>query len=673
MCKSTDIQHDWGGAKFIKATDKAPDFSYHDPLPLFRREFTVEEPVAHAELLVQAPGFGKLYINGRDVTDDIFISATSDYDKILWYNTCDVTALLQKGKNVLAAIAGNGFLNESFRTAWDFDTAPWRDAPKLLLCLKINGKPFLVSDETFRVSRDHSHITFSHIRSGEYVDMRKYDTAWQQTDFDDSAWLSAVTADLPPHAALHPTPCQPIREHERFSPIAVNTAEDGAYLVDFGITISGYAEVTLQAPRGTEIDFYYAEELDEAGYPKHNGMDDKHFYKNTPFQKNRLIASGGVDTFKPLFSYHGFRYLRIKGLMDPPDISNITAIFTHQAVARRADFTSDNAVLNYIYRAGIHSSYANMFWSMTDCPTREKLGWMNDAQASTAQLLINFDILPLFQKWFEDMKVSQFPDGSLHGTVPSPDWPWGHACGPVCDLMLFELPYRSYLYTGDAAMLQEGLPYFKRYIAFLEGALAAGREFELGDWKSNAGSRAVPKRMIAELHLLKALDITAFADRLAETGDILYEQKATALRAELATSYLDDKGRAIVAQQTAIAMLMMLHVGEEAMLGTQLVERVLADGCQLRAGMVGIQYIYDALSRAGRPDLAFRLLTETKPGYRTWYEHGETSLWEEWNGENSGSHNHHMYSGVIAWFFHSLLGLTPREDVFPINSILISQ
>ena len=55
------------------------------------------------------------------------------------------------------------------------------------------------------------------------------------------------------------------------------------------------------------------------------------------------------------------------------------------------------------------------------------------------------------------------------------------------------------------------------------------------------------------------------------------------------------------------------------------------------------------------------MITESTPGYRTWYEYGATTLWEAWNGADNGSHNHHMYSGIIAWFFKSLLGITPDE------------
>ena len=211
-----------------------------------------------------------------------------------------------------------------------------------------------------------------------------------------------------------------------------------------------------------------------------------------------MIASGRTDRFKPIFSYHGFRYVLIEGLAKEPSASELCACFIHQDVERRANFESGCDILNFIYNAGIRSTYSNMFWCLTDCPTREKLGWTNDASASLEQVLINFDSLPLLQKWYEDIKVAMFDDGSLVGTIPSPDWAWGHGCGPVCDCFLFELPYRIYLYTGKPDMLLEGIPLFERYTSFLEEKVSEGHEFILGDWMSS-DSTAVPKTMLSEL------------------------------------------------------------------------------------------------------------------------------------------------------------------------------
>lgn len=653
----------FGNAVYIKATEEAPSFSFFDPLPFFRKEIVIEKDFSAAELFVQAPGFAKFHINGKNITDDIFISATSDYEKILWYNTYDVTALLKQGVNALGVIAGNGFFNESFRTGWDFDTALWRDAPQFLLCLRLDGEIVAVSDETWKTSREKSHITFSHLRSGEYADMRKYDPSWLMPHYDDSDWQSVIVRAKPISAVFRPTVCQPVRECERIVPISVKETKDGAFIVDFGKTVSGYTEFTFCEPEGTEIFLYYAEEIDENDMPKHNSMNKKNYYKETPFQHDRLIASGRTDTFKPSFSYYGFRYLRIEGLKEPPSPQTVCAIFTHQDVERRSEFSCGNEILNYIYRAGIQSTYSNLFWCLTDCPTREKLGWTNDAQASMEQTLINFNILPLLEKWFEDIKASMFADGSLHGTVPSPDWPWGHACGPVCDCLLYEMPYRVYLYTGKTDMLKAGIPFFERYIAFLEKKIEEKHEFILGDWMSSDVESKELKELIAKIYLLKAYDITAFAHKISNQNARSWEKKAADWRNRLAAQYINKNGKCTIVMQTAIALLLAFHIGKDReTLAEQLLSVIERDGFQLRAGMVGFQYIYHVLSDIGKGEIAYRLLTETAPGYKTWYEYGETTLWEEWNGENRGSHNHHMYSGVISWFYRSLLGIAPMEN-----------
>ncbi len=638
-------------ARYIKVQDTPSDYSFYDPAPFFRKEFFIEN-MENARIFVQSPGFARYYINGCDITDDLFISPTSDYTKILWYNEYDVSHLLKKGVNTVCVIAGNGFLNESFATAWDFDKAHWRDAPQFILHLTVNGQTVLISDNSWKCSVEYSHIIYNHIRSGEYWDMRKKDDSWMSVGFDDSDWSRPIEKKNVTGKFL-PTRCQPVRETECIKPKRVIKTARG-YLFDFGVNMSGYAKVRLCEERAKEIRFYYTEEVDKEGNPKYNHLNGKNFYPESPFQLNKMISSGSVDTFKPMFSYHGFRYILIEGLSKEPEI---VAYFTHQDVERKSEFTSGNDVLNFIYSAGLRSTYSNMFWCLTDCPTREKMGWTNDAQASCEQVLINFDSLPLFEKWYEDILASMFSDGSLHGTIPAPDWPWGHACGPVCDCILYELPYRVYLYTGKPDMLIKGINHFERYIEFLEKKLEEGYEFILDDWTSNV-RHAVPKKFIADMYLLKAYDVTALAHKVAKTGCDRWQKKSDAYRKTLQSHYIDVNGSCIVEQQTAVAMMIEMGIGGDT-LNNQLIDIIEKDNYLLKSGMVGIQYIYYALSQIGRGDIAYRLLTRSRPGYRSWFESGATTLWEKWDGENKDSHNHHMYSGVIAWFFRCLLGITP--------------
>ena len=651
-------------ARYIKSEESARSFSLHDPIPFFRREFEIDKSaIKEAELFIQAPGFAEVFINGRPMTDDKFISPISDFTKILWYNRYDVGGLLRDGSNTVAVIASNGYFNESLRTGWKFHLAKWRDAPQFIFTLKINGEDFLVSDSSWKTSRAHSHIIFSHLRSGEYVDMRKYDESWMYSGFNDSGWRAAIEREPSEITGeFRPTECEPVRECEVLSPVSVTECKYG-YLVDFGKNSSGYMEITLEAPRGMEIIFRYAEEVDADGRPKHNRMDDKLYYpeENFEFMTNKLIASGGRDTFKPKFSYHGFRYVLIEGLSYKPKAEDIKACFIHNDVKRKADFTSGSDIINYIYRAGIRSSYSNMFWSLTDCPTREKLGWTNDAQASCEQLLINFDIVPFFRKWFSDVLADQIETGELHGVIPTAGY--GLDWGPVCDYFLFELPYRVYLYTGDSSMLTSAIPQFLKYRDFFRGAIERDYVFRLGDWLGGGNSKVIPLEFIRSVYYVKVLRTVVLAKRLAGLDYTADERELGLLTEEFLGEYLTDSGECTVNEQTSCAIIIMLGLyREKDVLCRQLVRAAERDGTRIMTGMVGIQYIYDALSEAGRPDLAYKIITECDPGYRSWYDYGATTLFEKWEGVNIHSHNHHMFSSVLGWFMKSLLGIAPIED-----------
>jgi alpha-L-rhamnosidase len=250
-------------------------------------------------------------------------------------------------------------------------------------------------------------------------------------------------------------------------------------------------------------------------------------------------------------------------------------------------------------------------------------------------------------------------DGALTGVIPSPDW--GYNWGPVCDCMLYELPYRFYLYTGDDEMLKSGIEYFDRYIGYLEKSFIDGYDFILGDWLGYGSNPNVPKQFIWEFYLIKAYTVTAFAYKRAGLDNSKHLEMLDKLRKEFISKYIQADGRCTITDQTSVAIVIMneLYTDKNAVC-SQLANLVENGDGSLKTGMVGVQYIYDALSVADRPDLAFKMITESSPGYKNWYENGATTLWELWNGKEKYSHNHHMFSAVIGWFFKSLLGIQPK-------------
>ena len=141
-------------ASFIRAdAEFVRDFAFHNSAPRFRKRFQYTGS-GEARLKICGLGIAYCYINGTAISEDLFTAPVSDYTKTLWYNSYDVTALLQPGENTIAVICGNGWYNETISTTWRFHEAPWRDAPKFVLELVVDGKIVLTGDDSWRCCVD---------------------------------------------------------------------------------------------------------------------------------------------------------------------------------------------------------------------------------------------------------------------------------------------------------------------------------------------------------------------------------------------------------------------------------------------------------------------------------------------------------------------------------------
>ena len=642
---------------FIKTNAKFDrEFSPRDPAPLLRKKF-VFRGTGRAFLYVCGLGYGYYYMNGKPVAPDLLTAPVSDYDKILWYNKYDVTALLCEGENIFCAVLGNGFFNESFQTPWRHYLAGWRDRPKLAAALYADGQKVWETDESF-LCTDESFVTFNQLRSGETYDGRLYDPRWLRADYDDSAWHPAVKDERPPKGTFRECKCPPVTEAAEYDFVAV-TEREGKYTLDFGQNLSGYVRLDIGLPEGRMLTLRHAEEMYPDGRLKLNKLEV--LYPSVDFQTDRFIAGGERLRRAPQFTYHGFRYVEVEGLDRPPEKGEFKAVFIHQNVQRKTFFSCSDQLLNKIYEAGIKSVYSNMHYALTDCPTREKLGWMNDAQASFAQIFLNFDALSFFEKWGEDIKASMTETGEIPAIVPTADG-YGFRQGPVADGALFELPYQAYLYTGSAAMLLDFLPYMERYYSFYTCGADDG-EYWLGDW-DGFNNPNYCRGFVREFYLVKFCRILRLACGLAgKDGEKYRKDEEEAVR-RIRSTYIDSSGRCVYDSQTVVSMLLCGGMYEKAQpLAGQLCSLLEKNDFHIGCGMLGAQYLFDALAMHGAAEYAYKAITARGiPGFAHWFDEGATTLWETWRDEFTCSRNHHMFSGVLAWFFHALLGIRPQES-----------
>jgi len=642
------------------------EFSLNDNAPMFRKKFT-QGSFCDAKLRICGLGIAYCWINGKKVTEDLFTAPVSNYCKTLWYNEYDVTNFLQEGENTIAVICGNGWYNESLITDWRFDIAPWRDLPKFIARIETDGKTALVTDSSWKCKPD-SAVFFNQLRSGEYFDANLWDETWVNPDFDDSSWENAARDVIPPTGSFRLCECEPIREHEMYSPVSSWQVSDKKDVFDVGHNVSGYIRLTAKGKKGEVITIRYAESISESGNFEYYGMDTYGKRRgNHPFATDKFICSGKKLTWSPMFAYHGFRYVELDGIESADEV-DVEQVFVHQAVERRTSFKCSDDFLNKIFEFGIGSSWSNMFYALTDCPTREKLGWCNDAQSSAEQLITNFKIENFYEKWHRDIKDAVLSDGSLPGIVPTSGWGYHWGNGPVSDGILFELPYRVYLHTGDSSLLVSSLGYFDKYFGNLdrnknsEGFVSYG----LDDWAAPGNIHIVEPEFINAVLEYNFANIALLASECANNGDgEKYKTRAKTLEKLIKEKYIAPDGRCTINEQCSVAMLVYYGLYDDIEpLAKQLAETVESTDYHIKCGMVGIRRLLHALSMVGKSDIAYKLLTQSGyPGYKHWYDLGAVSLWEKWDANvNSDSKNHHMYSDYMSWMIKTLAGIKINEN-----------
>lgn len=634
--------------------------------PMLRRRFQIARLPKKAKLSVAGLGYGCYFLNEKEVTRDKFIAPFSDYRKTVWYTTYDVTDKLVVGENIFAVMLGNGWYNEAIGTAWDFDLAEWRDMPKLILSLECDGETVLVSDDGWLYSM-HSPVIFNQLREGEHFDARLYDPKWKSLSYDDSAWKRVRIDDTPPKGSLRECTCEPIREIASLAPIEIRKIGVKRFVYDFGRNISGYAQISIKQNAGDTIVLRFAEQVhSEDGTLRLNDMDNPHYFARGEFARDLFICSENAIKWKPSFTYHGFRYVEVMGIEEKnarPEA--LTAIEVHQAVRTRSAFSCSDSLMNALFLLGQRATLSNLFYMPTDCPTREKLGWMNDAQASADQFLTDFEAEGVLSKWWVDITDAMTEEGMLPGIVPTPGWGYDWGNGPVSEGTLFEIPYRIYLHTGDDTLLRKGLPYFQKSLSFFDSRRDENGDilYGLDDWAAPCeANEKVGCAFINRVLYIKCLGITLLSAKLCgEETTALEARYKTEVRTAKAR-YLSEDGTCKIDKQTAVAMMIYFDLYDDiAPLSAQLLRLVREKDFHHDCGMVGLRYLYLALNKAGLQECAYKIVhAKGFPSYSAWVEDGATTLYEYWDATTSK--NHHMYSDFMSWMIKTVLGIAPSPS-----------
>lgn len=654
--------------------------------PIFRKKFTVAKQVESATAFVCAAGLYELKINGESPDGSVLNPANTDYNKTLLYTAHDVTGLIAQGENAVGVMLGNGFYN-SIMPGWNWSSAPWRTAPKLLMNIVIKysdgTEQIVATDGGFKATLE-GPITENDIYYGETYDARREISDYSKASFDDGGWDWAAVTDAPKGRIKHQA-MEPIMKSAP-NDVEVTKNKNGSYIVKNSVVTAGWLGARFNQPSGCELTITYGEKLNQSGgvVTKEDG--------GRVTQRDRFICSGGDDYYEPKFSYKGYQYVQIDGAVNEIKSEDIKSYDIHNAVSETGSFNCSNELINTLHEIEVRTILNNFHGKATDTPYLEKNGWLGDANVALETFGYNFSVEGILKKMLGDMQDAQSENGSVPTLVPINNW--GMENVPVWNSIFVFGPELMDDIYGTASYSEKQYDVMRK-LAVLDinrcksnGWLWDNNSIH-SDWVSPMGGEnlqyiesdpegAVIYQTAYAYKLLQSME--RLAVRLGKSGDAAEYKSAytNILNAYNARFYKKDKGiydsgtwdsnaasaRTKYRQSANILPLAFGMVPEEYRRSVidNLINDIKSKNYHLDTGMIGTKYILPVLCDIGYPDIAFRILTqESYPSWGFWAVNGATTAHEMWE-TTSRSLDHYFLGTYDEWLYKGIGGICDIKD-----------
>ena len=670
---------------------------------ILRKGFdTGRKRITDAVVYVCGLGHYRLNINGATVGDAEFAPVWSEYDKTVYYNVFDVTDLITAGGNAVSVLLGNGMFNVQRMGRYSKLQTSF-GPPQMLLRLEINyadgTRQVIKSGDDWKYSL--SPITFNSIYGGESYDARLEQQGCCKAGFDDSGWRKAVVTEGP-KGRLTPQTVQPVRIMERYGikswkPIPADSLASAskstkreihpsAFVADMGQNLAGFPEITVSGKHGQKVTLIVAEKLTRQGACDQRQTGRQHYYEYT------LKGDGTDETWHPHFSYYGFRYIQVEGAVlegqpNPdglPVLKRLNSCFIYNSAEEVSSFECSNPLFTDTHRLIERAERSNMQGVLTDCPHREKLGWLEQDHLCGPSLLYNYDMTRYAPKVIRDITDTQKADGMVPTTAPqyisfgnlfddSPEW----------GSTLVILPFMYYDQYGDSTLITDNYEPMRRYVDYLttradNGIVSHG----LGDWYDygpwRAGfSKNTPVPLVATAHYIFDLQLLVRAARM--TGRTADAGKYSAMLDKTVESFnreffKPDSCTYGTGSQTSNALPLYLGLtgGNKQGVLASLVNDIKEHSTRLTTGDVGNRYLFQTLAQNGLNELLYTMLNHYEtPGYGFQLRHGATTLTEQWDPNQGSSLNHFMMGQIDEWLFKTLAGIQNQPGTHGLRHLLI--
>ncbi|QXD15384.1 glycoside hydrolase family 78 protein [Rhodocaloribacter litoris] len=666
---------DWQ-ARWIKPAGP-PDTAMARPVAMLRGRFRLDGEVARARVYATARGLYALELNGRPVGDQVLAPGWTSYHHRIQYQTYDITDLLQRGENVLGAWLADGWYRGWL--TWNGTRNHYGDQTALRVQVHVtyaDGREAVFgTDETWRATKDGPY-RMADLYDGEIYDARREMPGWSTPGFDDAAWAPVALFEGEPVALVAPQG-PPMRRIEEIRPVSITRAPNGETVVDMGQNMVGWVRLRVRGPAGTEVVLRHAEVLD----PEGNLYTDN---LRSADQTDRYILRGeGEEVYEPRFTFHGFRYVGVRGYPGMLTADDLTGVVVHSDLPRTGWWTSSDSLLNQLYHNIIWGQKGNFVDVPTDCPQRdERLGWTGDAQVFAPTAALNMDVAGFFAKWLRDVALDQRPDGAVPHVVPNVLGPQAAGTAGWADAATV-IPWEMYVAYGDAGLLEAQFPSMKAWVDYI--GTQAGEDgiwrpgFQFGDWLAPLFDNTfAPYRATTGVDLIATAYYAHSADLVARTAGVLgrdeeartYRALFERIREAFRHEFMTGAGRLSYETQTAYALALAFDLfpeAERAEAAARLAADVRARGNHLTTGFLGTPVLTRVLSDHGQLETAYALLTQTT--YPSWLypvTFGATTIWERWDAirpdgtfqsPEMTSFNHYAYGAIGEWMYNVVAGL----------------
>lgn len=688
---------DWSGAEWIALEQNIesqiitngmggnqPEFGRYT-MPLLRKEFETNGKITRATAYICGLGQFDLFLNGEKVGDHFLDPAWTKFDKEVQYVTFDVTDGLRAGGNAIGVMLGNGFFNIPNERYTKFVGS--YGAPKMIMKLAIDfedgTQQVIVSDDSWRA--DRSPVTFSSIYGGEDYDANLVQQGWNEPGFDDGQWKPVVTGGF--DAPLVAQRILPLKVKQKIPTFRKYRNKRGNYLYDLGQNASGIVRLTLRANGKHTVRMYPAEMHTADSLANQRSSGAPYILSYT------TLGTGATESWQPQFTYYGFRYVEVEGAVpvgEPnpeglPEIIELCGLHTTNSAEPVGTFTCSNPLFNRIYTLidwAIRSNFSSVF---TDCPHREKLGWLEQSHLIGPSIHYGYDMSRAFPKIVNDMAAAQHESGMVPTIAPQYTvFSDGFLDTPEWGSAYIIIPWYLYQWYGDKRPIEENYDKMAQYVDYLsskaDGHIVA---YGLGDWcdlgpAEPAFAQLTSNGLSATAVYYQDIQIMKqAAELLGKSEDVeKYRELAATVKKAFNEKFFDKETRKYDRNSQA-ANAMALYVGlvepeNEEIVFQNLIDDIRSRGNALTAGDVGYRYVVQTLLDRGASDVLFDMNSRYDvPGYGYQLAMGETALAESWQSRDYLSHNHCMLGHLYSWLFAGLGGISQTDTSTAYKEIVI--